>query len=163
MQWLPLAKWWYNTSYHTATKMTPYEAVYGQQPPTITTYLPGTSKVQSIDTMLQGRTTTLAALKDNLLMAQNRMKQQEDQHRSERVFQEGDQVFLRLQTYKQTSLKNQGHRELEPKFYGPFIKCIGWPTSPSNYFQNPFGVPCFLFEESGGTKLQSPNHPSRIR
>jgi hypothetical protein len=28
-QWLPLAKWWYNTSYHTATHMTPFEAVYG--------------------------------------------------------------------------------------------------------------------------------------
>jgi hypothetical protein len=28
-QWLPLAKWWYNTSYRTATHMTPFEAVYG--------------------------------------------------------------------------------------------------------------------------------------
>ena len=25
---LPLAEWWYNNSYHTASKMTPYEAVY---------------------------------------------------------------------------------------------------------------------------------------
>jgi hypothetical protein len=28
-QWLPLAEWWYNTSYHIATCMTPFEAVYG--------------------------------------------------------------------------------------------------------------------------------------
>jgi hypothetical protein len=28
-QWLPLVEWWYNTSYHTATCMTPFEAVYG--------------------------------------------------------------------------------------------------------------------------------------
>jgi hypothetical protein len=68
------------------TKMTPYEVVYGQRPPTVTTYLPGTSKVQCIDKMLHGCTTTLAALKDNLHMAQNRMKQQVDQHRSERGF-----------------------------------------------------------------------------
>jgi hypothetical protein len=33
-------------------------------------------------------------------MAQNRMKQQADQGRSERQFAEGDQVFLRLQPYK---------------------------------------------------------------
>jgi hypothetical protein len=30
VQWLPLAEWWYNTSYHIETKMTPYEMVYGQ-------------------------------------------------------------------------------------------------------------------------------------
>jgi hypothetical protein len=32
-QWLPLDKWWYNTSYHTTTHMNPFEAVYGQKPP----------------------------------------------------------------------------------------------------------------------------------
>ena len=29
-KWLPLAESWYNTSYYTASKMNPYEAVYGQ-------------------------------------------------------------------------------------------------------------------------------------
>ena len=29
-KWLPLTKWWYSTSYHTASKMTPYEVVYGE-------------------------------------------------------------------------------------------------------------------------------------
>jgi hypothetical protein len=107
--------------------MTPYEALYGQRPPTVTTYIPGTSKVQSIDTMLKGCTATLADLKDNLHMAQNRMKQQADQHPSERVFQEGDQVFLWLQPYKQISLKSHGHHKLAPKFYRPYhiIKRIG--------------------------------------
>jgi hypothetical protein len=33
-------------------------------------------------------------------MAHNRMKQQADQHRSERSFEVGDWVFLRLQPYK---------------------------------------------------------------
>jgi hypothetical protein len=28
-QWLPLVQWWYNTSYHATTCMTPFEAVYG--------------------------------------------------------------------------------------------------------------------------------------
>jgi hypothetical protein len=74
VQWLPLVKWWYNTSYHTTTKMTPHETIYGQQPPKITSYLPSTSKVHAIDKLLQGREVTLAALKDNLHMAQNRMK-----------------------------------------------------------------------------------------
>jgi hypothetical protein len=55
--------------------MTPYETVYGQQPPIVTSYLPGTSKVQAIDKLLQGRETTFMTLKDNLHMAQNHMKQ----------------------------------------------------------------------------------------
>jgi hypothetical protein len=79
VQWLPLAEWWYNTSYHTTTKMTPYETMYGQQPSIVTSYLPSTSKVQAIDNLLQGGAATLADLKDNLHMAQNHMKQQGDQ------------------------------------------------------------------------------------
>jgi hypothetical protein len=43
-------------------------------------------------------------------MAQNHMKQQEDQGLSECQFAEGDQVFLRLQPYKQTSLKAKHFR-----------------------------------------------------
>eukprot|EP00253_Pinus_taeda_P034928 PITA_34928 len=88
VQWLPLGEWWYNTNYHATSKMTPYEAVYGQLPPSPTSYLKGCSKV--------------------------------DQHHSERQFQEGDQVFLRLQPYKQTSLKDKGCQKLSPKFYGPY-------------------------------------------
>jgi hypothetical protein len=44
-------------------------------------------------------------LKDNLTMAHNHMKQQENQHCSEISFEVGDWVFLRLQPYKQISLK----------------------------------------------------------
>eukprot|EP00253_Pinus_taeda_P011014 PITA_11014 len=91
VQWLPLAEWWYNTNYHATTKMTPYEAVYGQLPPSPTSYLKGCSKVQAVDQLLQHRANMLAHLQENLHQAQNRMKQQVDQHRSERQFQEGDQ------------------------------------------------------------------------
>jgi hypothetical protein len=51
-QWLPLAEWWYNTSYHTTTRMTPFEAVYGHKPPSVLSYLPGASKVQAVDLTL---------------------------------------------------------------------------------------------------------------
>ena len=81
-QWFPLYEWWYNTTYHEATKMTPYEVVYGKKIPSITSYLPGTSKVQEVETLLQNRHWTLETLKDNLANAQNCMKHQVDQHRS---------------------------------------------------------------------------------
>ena len=80
VQWFPLAEWWYNTTYHKATKMTPYEAVYGKQPPSLTSYLLGTSKVQVVENILQNHEWTLEALKDNPALAKNCMKHQVDQH-----------------------------------------------------------------------------------
>ena len=60
-------------------------------------------------------------------MVQNHMKQQEDQGCSKRHFAEGDHVFLRLQPYKQTSLKAEHCQKLAPKFYGPYtvLKHVG--------------------------------------
>eukprot|EP00253_Pinus_taeda_P033967 PITA_33967 len=78
VQWLSLAKWWYNTNYHATTKMTPYEAVYVQLPPSPTSYIKGCSKVQAVDQLLQNRATMLAHLREDLHQAQNRMKQQVD-------------------------------------------------------------------------------------
>ena len=60
-------------------------------------------------------------LKDNLNLEQNRMKQQADQHRSERSFDVGDWVFLWLQPYKQISLKQaKKDNKLSPKYYGSY-------------------------------------------
>jgi hypothetical protein len=120
-QWLPLAEWWYNTLYHTTTHMTPFEAVYGQKPPSVLSYLLGVSKVQTIDQTFTVREAIICTLKENLVMAHNHMKQQADQGRSERQFAEGDQVFLLLQPYKKTSLKADHCQKLAPKFYGPYV------------------------------------------
>eukprot|EP00253_Pinus_taeda_P032510 PITA_32510 len=122
-----LQEWWYSTNYHATTKMTPYEAIYGQLPPSPTSYIQGSSKVQVVDHLLQNRTAMLAHLRENLHQAQNRMKQQADEHRSKHKFQEGDQVFFRLQPYKQTSLKDKGCQKLSTKFYRPYqvLQCIG--------------------------------------
>jgi len=60
-------------------------------------------------------------------MAQNKVKQQVEQHCLELPFAERDQVFLHLQPYKKTSLKDKTPHKLAPKFYGPYeiIQCIG--------------------------------------
>ena len=63
----------------------------------------------------------LQLLKDNPTMTQNHMKQQAYQHRSERSFEVGDLVFLRLQPYKHMSLKQaKKDNKLSPKYYGPY-------------------------------------------
>jgi len=50
--WIPLVERWYNTTYHGATKMTPYEEIYGSKNPSVVSYLPSTTKVQEINCML---------------------------------------------------------------------------------------------------------------
>ena len=45
----------------------------------------------------------------------------------ERHFEVGDLVYLRLQPYRQSSLKQKGAEKLKPRFYGPYrvIRRIG--------------------------------------
>eukprot|EP00253_Pinus_taeda_P017399 PITA_17399 len=121
VKWLPLAEWWYNTSFHTATKMTPFMVPYGYQPPSITSYLRENSKVQVVEHHTKNQQQVLQLLKDNIVLAQNIMKQQADQCCSERSFDVGDWAFLRLQAYKQISLKQaKKDTKLSPKYYGPY-------------------------------------------
>ena len=87
--------------------MSPFLALYGYHPPSITSSLKVSPRVQAVEDHLLHQQHVLLGLKENLAMAQNRMKQQVDQHHSERNFEVGDWVFLRLQPYKQISMKQQ--------------------------------------------------------
>jgi hypothetical protein len=57
-------------------------------------------------------------LKDHLQRAQNQQKVQEDKHRVDRTFEVGDLVYLRLQPYRQASIKRSGAEKLQPRFFG---------------------------------------------
>ncbi|GJW23356.1 retrotransposable element Tf2 [Tanacetum coccineum] len=48
MQWLSLAEYWYNINFHSSTNITPFEAAYGQPPPTYVPYENGDSHVESL-------------------------------------------------------------------------------------------------------------------
>ena len=55
VQWLPLAEWWYNTTYHLATQKTPFEVLYNQEPPIHLPYLLGESSHKEVNRTLQRR------------------------------------------------------------------------------------------------------------
>ena len=113
-EWTLWAEFSYNTSIHSSTKMTPFEAVYGVPPPNLLAYIPGTSRVQAVDEYLRDRDTILLELRHNLQLAQNRMKCQVDQHRREVSFTMGDYVYLKLQPYWQTSVAFRASLKLAP-------------------------------------------------
>jgi hypothetical protein len=49
------------------------------------------------------------------------MKKYADTNRSERTFQVGDLVYLKMQPYRETALGLQNALKLTSKWYGPFI------------------------------------------
>ena len=97
VEWLPLAEFWFNTSFHLSLKITPFEALYGFAPPRLFDYIPGTTKVDSVEVHLKTRQQLISLLKQNLVAAQERMKVAVDKCRTMGEFVVGDWVYLKLQ------------------------------------------------------------------
>jgi transposase InsO family protein len=55
VEWLPLAEYWFNTNYHVATKLSPFKALYGYQPPRLMEFNYGTTRVDAIEDLLEQR------------------------------------------------------------------------------------------------------------
>ncbi|GMI81659.1 hypothetical protein HRI_001835200 [Hibiscus trionum] len=118
--YLAWAEYWYNTAYQASASMTPFKALYGREPPTIMSYMEGSSSNTQLDNDLRERDLLLRELKQNLMRAQTRMKHQADKHRREVEFKEGEWAFVRLQPYRQLSLRLKKQQKLSPRFFGPY-------------------------------------------
>src|SRR6185312_6325561 len=81
--WLAQAEFWYNTNFHTTIGCSPFKALYGYDPDLGVSPAMSSSTEPSMSEFMQDRATHLGILKEQLLLAQNRMKQAADRHRSE--------------------------------------------------------------------------------
>lgn len=118
--WLALAELWYNTTFHTSLKMTPFQALYGFPPPMVAeSSLPDFLCEDSPDLLLN-KDLAHQVIKQNLQKAQERMKHFVDKKRKERIFQEGDMVYLKIRPYRHTSLSIHRHLKLHSQVLWAF-------------------------------------------
>lgn len=119
-KWLPLAEFWYNTSYHTALGRTPFEVLYGHPLRHFGITNADVCHPTELDEWLSERRLLNQVIQQQLTRASHRMKQQADRHRSEREFEIGDMVYLKVQPSIQTTVANRANQKLAYKYFGPF-------------------------------------------
>ena len=102
-QWIPLAEFWYNSTFHSALGLTPFQALYGHKPRHFGITVDDTCTVSDLDQWLKERQSMLDHIQQNLQRAQDRMKRQADKDHSERV-----------------SLTRRANHKLSFRFFGPF-------------------------------------------
>ncbi|KAK1693348.1 hypothetical protein QYE76_010045 [Lolium multiflorum] len=144
-RWLPLAEFWYNSTFHTSLGCSPFKALYGHDPNLGA--LPAVDEASPIAGVLIDRAAQVETLKQHLTAAQNRMKIYADTKRSERVFEVGDNVLLKLQPYAQATVVNRKYPKLSYKYFGPYkvLERIGQVAyrlelPPSSQVHNVFHV-----------------------
>ncbi|GKD31487.1 retrotransposable element Tf2 [Tanacetum coccineum] len=132
-------------------------SVYGKSLLVYIPYIGGESKVDLVDKTLREREATVEALKFHVSRAQSKMKSHADKGRTDKKFDCGDWVFLKLQPHRQVSLRQGKLNKFSSKFFGPFkiIQRIGQVAYkldlPSNsQIHNVFHV----------SKLRKCRHPS---
>jgi hypothetical protein len=117
--WLPTAEYWYNTSFHSALGSSPFEVLYGRKPCSlgieVTPIVPGT-----LSYWLLERSMMQHLVHQHLVRTQNRMQHLADKGRSERSFEVGDWVYMKLQPYVQSSVMPRAHHKLNYKYFGPY-------------------------------------------
>lgn len=69
---------------------------------------------------VRDKNAALRFLKEKLQRAQKRMKLYTDKRRTERELEDVDQVYLKLQPYKQVSVAQRPNQKLAAKYYNPY-------------------------------------------
>lgn len=76
--------------------------------------------MQAVEDSLYNKDHVLKFLKDHYLKSQSRLKHYADLKRTEREFQVGELVLLKLQQYRQRSVRGATPSKLAARYFGPY-------------------------------------------
>ena len=118
-EWVPLAEFTYNNSFHASIGMAPFEALYGRKCASpLCWHEPGERSVLGPE-MIHETTEQIKRIRERLLTAQSRQKSYADKRRKPLEFDAGDHVFLKISptTGVDRAIKV---KKLTPRYLGPY-------------------------------------------
>ncbi|CAN6688431.1 unnamed protein product [Malus baccata var. baccata] len=116
---LDLMEFAYNNSFHSSIGMSPFEALYGRAFRTPLCWSEVGERVLEGPKIVDETTQNIQVIKSNLKAAQDRQKSLTDRHATNRVYDVGDWVFLKLSPWR--SVVRFGKRgKLSPRYIGPY-------------------------------------------
>jgi hypothetical protein len=128
-----------------------FKALYGHEPNMGAMPELDTVTEPSVAGVIKDRAAQLELLKKHLTTAQLRMKTFADRNRTEKQFQVGDAVLLKLQPYAQATVINRPYPKLAYKYFGPY-KIL-----------DKVGQVSYRLELPEGTKVHNVFHVSQLK
>lgn len=115
-QWFHWTKFWYNSSYHSALKMSPIHVLYGCD------HSPLPPRCCVTETFILIMQKLFRCLRNEMISykAQKLMQSSANKHRHDVQYQLGDWVYLELRLYRQSSVAQRRNEKLESRFFGPY-------------------------------------------
>eukprot|EP00253_Pinus_taeda_P028062 PITA_28062 len=118
-KYLPLVEFAYNNSYHSLIEMPPFEALYGRSCRTPLSWDRLEDRVIIGPELIHEMEEQVRQIRQRLKEVQDIQKSYDDAHRTDRRYELGDHVFIRIKPNKSTIQFGKGTK-LSPRFIGPF-------------------------------------------
>ena len=118
-EYLPLAEFTYNNSYHSSIEMSPYEALYGKQCRTPLCWNETGERKLLGPKLVQTTVDKVNVIHARLRASQDRQKSYADKRRKDIEFEVEDRVFLKLSPWKGV-VRFEKRGKLSPRYIGPF-------------------------------------------